>query len=436
MMKLNLNCNTNPWMIIKKNNEEVPRKEIIRDVFSGLPDIYSINDFEIFYQYFPSSAVSLSSLDELLERDIQRENDGFPRKIKIGPLVKPTPGKGTKVIVVPATTEEKFYHDPRIMKKQTGEGGSGSEEEGEVIGEIPIRGENAGTGAGQGGGEGHDMTSNAYEIGKILTEKFLLPNLKEKGKKRSLTKFKYDLTDRNEKTGQVLDKRETLKKIIETNIILGRVSKNSPINSRDLLIDRNDMIYQILSRERDFESEAVVFFLRDYSGSMSGMPTEIVVQQHLLIYSWLLYQYQNRVETRFILHDDEAKEVPDFYTYYNSQIAGGTLVSSAYHLVNEIVQKENLARNYNIYIFHGTDGDDWMTDDEYEKISKETEGILSYTNRFGITIISHGEETSLETSIKKTGLLEKNPSLIRLDSFSEEEATDDRIIEGIKKLIS
>ena len=36
-------------------------------------------------------------------------------------------------------------------------------------------------------------------------------------------------------------------------------------------------------------------------------------------------------------------------------------MSSAYKLVNKIVETENLVRDYNIYIFHGTDGDDWDT---------------------------------------------------------------------------
>ena len=58
----------------------------------------------------------------------------------------------------------------------------------------------------------------------------------------------------------------------------------------------------------------MVFVLRDYSGSMNGKPTELVVSQHVMIYSWLLYQYERQVETRFILHDTEAKEVDDFYT--------------------------------------------------------------------------------------------------------------------------
>ena len=62
---------------------------------------------------------------------------------------------------------------------------------------------------------------------------------------------------------------------------------------------------------------------------MNGKPTEVVVAQHVMIYSWILYQYAGQVESRFVLHDTEAKEVPDFYTYYNSRVAGGTKVAAA-----------------------------------------------------------------------------------------------------------
>ncbi len=69
-----------------------------------------------------------------------------------------------------------------------------------------------------------------------------------------------------------------------------------------------------------------------------------------------------RWNRRFILHDNEAREVPDFESYYRLRVAGGTKVASAYRLVNEIVEKESLAKDYNIYVFHGTDGDDWDTE--------------------------------------------------------------------------
>ena len=43
------------------------------------------------------------------------------------------------------------------------------------------------------------------------------------GKKRSLTRYTYDLTDRHRGFGQLLDKKATLREIVETNINLGRL---------------------------------------------------------------------------------------------------------------------------------------------------------------------------------------------------------------------
>jgi uncharacterized sporulation protein YeaH/YhbH (DUF444 family) len=170
---------------------------------------------------------------------------------------------------------------------------------------------------------------------------------------------------------------------------------------------------------------------------MSGKPTELVVGQHVLIYSWLLFQYARQVETRFILHDTDAKEAPDFYTYYNSRVAGGTKVASAFRLVNEIVEKENLQRDYNIYVFHGTDGDDWDTDGK--TTIPEIERMLKYTNRVGITVArnsySASRETDLERYMKQSGILLKRPVDIRMDAM-QDDADETRIIEGIKKLIS
>jgi uncharacterized protein len=382
----------------------------------------------------------LRSLDELLDRDKQREKDGFPRKIRVGRLVKPRKGDKEKIIVVPTTVEEKLLHEKRLAPAQDEpSGGSGQGEEGEVIHEQPVHDPETqgGAGSGQGDGGQHDMESNAYDLGKILTEHFELPNLKDKGKKRSLSRYTYDLTDKNRRFGQIIDKKATLRKIVETNIILGNVSDTDPIDPTGFLISPSDRIYRILSREKDYDSQAVVFFLRDYSGSMLGKPTELIVSQHVLIYSWLLYQFAMQVESRFILHDTEAKEVDDFYTYYNSKVAGGTRVASAFRLVNEIVEKENLAADYNIYIFHGTDGDDW--DREGQESIPELNKMLIYANRVGITIAEHpgstGSETEVERYLKRSRLLDEKPNLFRLDVM-QQDADETRIIEGIKSLIS
>ncbi|RJP79444.1 MAG: DUF444 family protein [Desulfobacteraceae bacterium] len=397
------------------------------------------------YQYYQkpplhSFASALRSLDELLERDKQREEDNFPRKIRVGRLVKPGKGGKNNVIIVPTTVEEKFIHDPSFGKEEEDTmGGAGEGEEGDILGEQPLRPEDGQDASGPGEGEGgaHEIESSAYDLGRILSEQFELPNLKDKGKKRSLTRYNYDMTDKNRGFGQILDKKATLRKVLETNIALGNLPDPSNIDPTRFIIAPSDKVYRVLSREKDYESQAIVFFLRDYSGSMSGKPTSLVVAQHVLIYSWLVYQYAMQVESRYILHDTEAKEVPDFYTYYNAKVAGGTKVSSAYKLVNEIVEKDNLAKNYNIYIFHGTDGDDWDTDGK-ESVP-ELQKMTTYANRIGITIAerSYGskKESEVEKYIKKSNILTQKPKLVRMDVL-QEDADEPRLIEGIKHLLS
>ncbi|MCD4719384.1 MAG: DUF444 family protein [Desulfobacula sp.] len=388
------------------------------------------------------------TLDELLERDRRREEDGFKRKIRIGRIVKPGSGGKDKIIIVPTTVEEKFVHDEINLEQEQGEGeptgGTGEGEEGDIIGEQPVRpeeGEEGEEGAGEGPGEGeggdHELESNAYELGKVLSQDFQLPNLKDKGKKRTLARYVYDLTDKNKGSGQVLDKKATLKKIVETNITLENIPDVSNIDTSKFIISPQDMIYRILSREKDYESQALVFFLRDYSGSMGGKVTQTVVSQHVMLYSWLLYQYEKQVETRFILHDTQAKEVSDFYKYYSYKVAGGTKVFTAFKMVNEIVERENLARDYNIYVFHGTDGDDW--DKEGKQTIAEIEKMLNYVSRIGISVVEHSyvgsNQTEVEKYLKSSGILNKHSSLIKLDVMSED-ADDSRIIQGIKRLIS
>lgn len=413
--------------------------------FHSLNNFYRVSDLKALQGISPKIqdlTLAVKTLEELIEKDKQREKDGFPRRIRIGKLMKPTKGGKAKVVVVPTTTEPKLYHDDSITQEdEEGTGGAGEGEEGEVIGEQqaqPEQGEGEGQGAGQGGGTEHDISSEAFDIGRVLTEQFDLPNLKVKGNKPSLTKYVYDLTDINRGFGQLLDKKATLRRIIETNIMLGRIQPNSEFNPENLISTPQDQVYRILSKEKDFESQAVVFFLRDYSGSMQGKPTEAVTTQHLLIYSWLMYQFQNNVITRFILHDTDAKEVPDFYTYYKSNVAGGTKVAPAFKLVNKIVEEENLAKDYNIYIFHGTDGDDW--DSDGKELIEEIRKSLVYTNRMGITVAKNSwaasSATTVEKSIENSGLLKEKPELIRIDGFGADNVSEDRIIEGIRKLIS
>jgi len=68
------------------------------------------------------------------------------------------------------------------------------------------------------------------------------------------------------------------------------------------------------------------------------------------------------LETRFIMHDAAAKEV-DEDTFFRTSESGGTLISSAYKLCQEIIEKDYPVQDWNIYPFHFSDGDNWSGED-------------------------------------------------------------------------
>lgn len=383
---------------------------------------------------------AFQTLDELLARDNQRELDGFERKIKLGKIIKPSENGSDDIIIVPTTVETKFYHDNNPSSEDESLGGSGDEEEGTILGEKSNNAEN-GQGEGNGPGnskeKGHDLSSDAYNLGKLLTEHFKLPNLKKKGIKKSLTQYSYDLTDLNKGFGQLIDKKQTLKKIIKTNIILGNINTNTTPDLSKLIYSPQDTIYKILSKEMSYETEALVFFVRDYSGSMKGAPSEAVLTQHLFLYSWLMYQYNKKVKTKFILHDTEAKEVNDFNTYYRSNVAGGTQIYPAFSLVNSIIENKQLHLTKNIYVFYGSDGDDWR--DNSKNLIKELRKLSKYANRIGLFVArntGHDNPTSLETNIEESNILGELQDTLKMSKINARDYTEQQIIESIKLFLN
>ena len=400
--------------------------------------------------------VSLESLDDLFKKDEERTKDGFPKRIKFRRVIA---GPG-KVVNVPYVEEECLIHaefEPKRIKTQIAqfpdEGdddeigettGHGEGEVGDVIGERPIGGGDDGDdgdgdgkrGAGQRPGD-HGFLEEIYEAGKKLIEKLQLPNLKEKLKKVPTDEYTYDLTDRHKGSGQLLDKKETLKQIVKTNLILGRVSKED-LDPAKMIIGPGDRVYRVLSREKIWKSQAIACFLRDYSGSMWGEPTKSLLDQHLMIYAWLLVQYEKRVIVRFFVHDTDAKEVTA-KQYFTLQSGGGTFIASGYKKINEVIECEALERDYNIYVFQGTDGDDY----EYEgkQALPELKKILQYANRTGVTVFKHPYhiekkyKTTFEEYIEKSKILERK-DVFRMHVMPSFNVTEEMNIEALKALIA
>jgi uncharacterized protein len=399
---------------------------------------YSMEEL-LYHQVATNFSVSIQTIEELLKRDKQREEDGFNKKIKLGKFIKPSKDGKDDFVVVPTTVESKFYHD-ESEDEQGSLGGVSKEGEGTGVGEKKDSHEQekgSGEGPGNSNQQGHDLNSNAYHLGKILTDYFDLPNLKKKGQKKSLSDYKYELTDINRGFGQLIDKKQTLRQVVKSNILLGNIKPYAATDLTKLLHIPSDTVYKILSKEVSYETEALVFFIRDYSGSMKGSASEAVLTQHLFLYSWLVFQYDSRVTARFILHDTEAKEVEDFDTYYRSSVAGGTRIHPAFSLANSIISNEQLHLTKNIYVFYGSDGDDWL--DSQKLLPQELKKLAQYTNRIGLFVARNsgsGNPTSLENTIKDEGVVHDLKGTLVMEHINAREYSETEIVESIKKILA
>lgn len=412
-------------------------------------------------QTIAGKTTSLESFQDLLKRDKERKEDGFPSKIKFRRVLTAS----NKVINIPYVDEEQLVHgqfEPKNIVSLEVQAayslnipdidetpGHGDDEVGDVIGEVPMPGKGGdgdgdgddgdqpgGPGAGDEGAD-HAIEEEAYELGKRLMEQLKLPNLKDKARKVPTDEYTYDLTDRHRGSGQVLDKKETLKRIVKTNLIIGKIDKDA-IDTKKMVISPGDMVYRVLSRERVWKAQAVVCFVRDYSGSMWRDPTRALVSQHLMIYAWLLVQYERRVIPRFFVHDTNAREV-SAKEYFGFGSGGGTFIASGYKKINEVVEGEGLESDYNIYVFQGTDGDDG--DGEGEFALPELEKILKYASRMGVTLFKHpyyssqNIKTIFEQYIEKGGILERR-DVFRMHIMSYYNVTEEMNIEALKALIA
>jgi uncharacterized sporulation protein YeaH/YhbH (DUF444 family) len=147
--------------------------------------------------------------------------------------------------------------------------------------------------------------------------------------------------------------RATLKDLLDREQAkLGRIIKFDPIDIR----------YRRFEKKPKLISQAVMFCLMDVSGSMSEHMKDLAKRFYMLLYIFLTRRYRH-VEIVFIRHTDQAEEV-DEQTFFHGLATGGTVVSSAFQKMKEIVGKRFRPQDWNIYVAQASDGDNSYGDGE------------------------------------------------------------------------
>ncbi len=272
-------------------------------------------------------------------------------------------------IPLPSIDIPNFRYGP----KQQGGVGQGDGQQGDGVGEP-------GDGQGQAGNNPGEhlleIELTMEELAEILGEKLELPRIQPKGNKNVETvKTKYTGMAPVGPEG-LRHFRSSYKKALKRYVTTGSYDPENPV----IIPIRRDFQYRSFKKITKPQTNAVVIYMMDVSGSMGDEQKEIVRLESFWINSWLKKHYKG-LETRFIIHDAAAKEV-DENTFFRTSESGGTLISSAYKLCQQIVETDYPVNEWNIYPFHFSDGDNWSGEDTRLCIRMLREFFLPKTNVF------------------------------------------------------
>lgn len=298
-----------------------------------------------------------------------RIKTNFKKFITQGEMI----GKKEKEFVsipIPHIEIPHFQYGP----KNQGGVGQGEGEQG-----TPVQGDPE-EGAGQAGnaaGE-HIMEVDISfdELADLLGSELELPQILPKGSK-NLKSVKTRYTGlHNIGPDSLRHFKSTYKEALKRQISTGVYNPENPI----IIPEKVDMRYRSFKLAEMPQSNAVIIYIMDVSGSMGDEQKEIVRLESFWINTWIKSQYKE-VETRFIIHDAAAREV-DEDTFFKTRESGGTLISSAYNLANKMIEEEYPPADWNIYLFHFSDGDNWSGEDTRYCMEILSQKILPCVNIF------------------------------------------------------
>ncbi len=291
------------------------------------------------------------------------------------------------------------------------------------------QGGGAGSGSGQGnaGKDGEGQDEFVFNISKdeyldLLFEDLALPNLK-KNQHRQLNEYKTHRAGYTangvpanisvvrslqnslaRRTAMTAGKRRLL---AELEASLLRVENSEPAQlleeerlrqeieelrariKRVPFIDTFDLRYKNFEKRPEPSSQAVMFCLMDVSGSMDQATKDMAKRFYILLYLFLSRTYKN-VDVVYIRHHTQAKEV-DEQEFFYSQETGGTIVSSALKLMDEVVKERYDPAQWNIYAAQASDGDNWADDSPlcHEILAKSILPVVRYYSYIEITRRAH-----------------------------------------------
>lgn len=309
----------------------------------------------------------LNRFRKIVRGKIKKELQRF---ISSGDLIA-RQGKKKVTIPLPRIDIPKF----QFGSKEQGGVGQGEGEVGDSVGQgepQPGEGE-AGDTEGQ---HSLEVDVTLEELAAILGEELQLPNIENKGKK-NIEDMQYKYTGVLKQGPESLRHfKRTYVEALKRSIAMGSYDPDDPI----IIPIKEDRRYRSYRVDHQPVANAVIIYMMDVSGSMGDEQKEIVRLTSFWLDTWLSTQY-NGLERRYIIHDATAREV-DADTFYRTKESGGTLISSAYKQALKIIEDGFPPSDWNIYLFHFSDGDNWSGNDTADCMKLLESTLLPVSNMF------------------------------------------------------
>jgi hypothetical protein len=247
-------------------------------------------------------------------------------------------------------------------------------------------GDSAGGNKGQGGDqEGQhtlEVDVSLEELADILSEELQLPRIEPRGEHKITTvRDKYSGI-RPVGPASLRHFKRSYREALKRQLALGTYNPDDPV----VVPIKRDMRYRSWTEVKKPQSNAVIVYMMDVSGSMGEEQKELVRLEAFWIDTWLRRNYQG-IESRYIVHDVTAQEV-DRATFFSVREDGGTRISSAFSKALEMLQNRYDPAAWNIYLFHFSDGDNSSDTDSRLCVELLQKKLLPMCNMFGYCQVS------------------------------------------------
>lgn len=261
--------------------------------------------------------------------------------------------------------------------------GVGDEQRGDKIGNGKKQLAQGNQGAGnEEGDDVYETEITLEELMDYISEDLNLPNLDEKKYSEIVTE-----TSGKKRGYQLHGIRPRLAK---KKTVMSKIARKQGKKRALREMDKEEDIERFPFREDDLryyrvkmkprkESNAVMIFIMDASGSMD-VTKKYLARSYFFVLATFLKKKYNNIAFEFIYHTTVAKRV-DEYEFFHKSESGGTYISSGINEALKVIEEKYPVSAWNIYSIYASDGDNWSEDNE--RAIEAVKKICEVSNMFG-----------------------------------------------------